>query len=83
VSETRTVFSDGVAYILPRSEPSPKFVRKVGRFGVGVCIRWTSWGIGFDILRAGLLLAIGPAFVFIAHIDRTLAPEPPSGGGVR
>jgi hypothetical protein len=73
VSETRTDVIEGVAYILPRSEPSPKWVRKVGRYAIGACVRWTSWGIGFDILRAGFLIAIGPVFIFAAHIERTLA----------
>jgi hypothetical protein len=75
MSETQTIVYDGVAIILPRSESEPKFVRIVGRFAVGVCVRWTSWGVGFDILRAGFLVALGPAFIWIAHIERTLARD--------
>lgn len=75
MSETATHKIGGVAYILPKYEPSPGFVRRVGPFGVGVCVRWTSWGIGFDILRAGFLIAIGPAFFWIAHIEKTLESD--------
>jgi hypothetical protein len=72
VSDTVTIVVNGIVHILPRSEAGPKYVRKVGRFAIGVCVRWTSWGIGFDILRAGFLVSIGPAFVWIAHIEKTL-----------
>jgi hypothetical protein len=73
---TRKQIVNGVAYVIPRSEPDAFFVRKVGAFGVGITCRWTSWGIGFDLLRAGILIAVGPLFIWVAHIDRQLAePE--------
>lgn len=64
---------DGVAYILPRSEGDPKFVRKFGPLAVGFGFRWSSFGIGVDLLSAGALLMVGPAFIWIVHIKRQLS----------
>lgn len=69
--DTITHTIDGVAYVLPRTEPNILFVRRVGPFGVGMNVRWSSWGIGIDILRAGILIVVGPIFFWSAHIERS------------
>ena len=61
-----------VAYVMPRSEPDAFFVRRVGAFGIGLTFRPTSFGIGIDILKAGVLIAFGPLFLWVAHIEKQL-----------
>jgi hypothetical protein len=62
----------GVAYVLPALEAAPSWVRRVGSFGIGANLRWSSFSIGFDVLRHGVLVQVGPAYLWIAHIKRQL-----------
>jgi hypothetical protein len=62
----------GVAYVLPKLESHPRYVKRIGAFGVGLSVRLSSWSIGFDILKAGLLIQLGPAYIWIAHIEKQI-----------
>ena len=62
-----------VVYVLPRLESRPRWVRRVGAsFAAGIGFRWSSIGLGVDLLKHGVLIMIGPVFVWIAHIERQL-----------
>lgn len=61
---------DGVAYVLPLYEGGPRWAKRIGSFGVGIHWRWTSFNFGVDILEAGALIAVGPFYVWIAHISK-------------
>jgi len=61
---------EGVAYVLPRYEGRVRWAKRIGRLGIGVSWRWTSFNIGFDWLKAGGLVAVGPFYVWFAHIEK-------------
>jgi hypothetical protein len=73
VSDRKSCVIDGIAYILPLSEADPTYVRKIGQVAVGIGFRLSSFGIGVDVLSAGVLLMVGPMFIWIAHINRQLS----------
>ncbi len=64
---------EGVAFVLPASEGKPVRVKRLGSFGIGCSVRWSSWSIGIEFLRAGVLLQLGPCYFWAAHIEKQLS----------
>jgi len=60
---------DGIAYIVPRGEPV-RWGKRVGRIALGVTWRWSGFGFGVELLRAGVLMQIGPVYVWLAAIEK-------------
>ena len=58
----------GMVYVTPRGERI-RWARRLGRFAIGASFRWSSFGLGIDIVHAGVLVQIGPTFAFIARIE--------------
>ena len=75
-----TTVIDGIAYVLPRGEGRPRWVRRIGAYGIGFSCRWTSLNIGVDLLKSGILVAIGRASHAIEPEDkpapRKQSPKP-------
>lgn len=76
MADLKTVTVNDVAYILPASEGSGLIVKRLGPIGLGVMVRWSTFSVGVDILKAGVLICIGPLFLFVAHIEKQLAEQP-------
>lgn len=68
--ETETHIIEGIVYVLPLYEGSPRWVKKIGAFGIGVNWRLSSFNIGVDILKGGILFAVGPLYFWAAHIKK-------------
>jgi hypothetical protein len=71
-SRSKVYWENRVAYVLPRHESDPRWVKRLGPVGVGVNFRISSFGIGIDVLQAGVLIQIGPVLLWAAHIERQL-----------
>ena len=63
----------GLVIIQPALEPKPSGVLKFGRWALFFYVRWSFFGVGFDILPAGFAVHIGPLMAGFAHIDRFLS----------
>jgi len=60
---------DGIAYIVPRGE-AVRWSRRFGRFALGATWRWSGFGFGFELLRSGALIQIGPVYFWLAAIEK-------------
>ncbi|WP_370171392.1 hypothetical protein [Sphingobium abikonense] len=69
-AKRETHIIDGVCFVLPKYEGAPLWAKKLGCFGIGFNLRWSSFNIGVDVLEAGFLVAFGPCYLWIAHIER-------------
>lgn len=57
----------GVAYVLPKGETSRIAVVRFRRISIGLSVRLTSFGLGFDVIRSGALVQVGPAFLWVVR----------------
>jgi hypothetical protein len=60
---------DGVAYIVPRGEVV-RWCRRMGSFAIGASWRWSGFGVCFEVLKAGVLVQIGPVYLWLAAIEK-------------
>ncbi len=60
---------DGLVIMLPKYE-SVGAVKRLGRFMIFANAALDRFGIGFQILEAGIILQIGPFYFGICHIAR-------------
>ena len=63
---------EGIVYVVPKFEPFA-CARKIGNMAVFIYCRWDAWGLGLQLLRAGVAAQVGPCMFGICHIDRQLA----------
>jgi len=54
--------SEDVRYIVvqPALEPNPSFMHGFGGWAIFAYVRWSSWGIGVELMKAGLAVNVGP-----------------------
>lgn len=58
--------------VQPMLEPNPEWTRKVGSLMVFIYVRWSSWGIGIEVMSAGAAVQIGPIMFGACHISDQL-----------
>lgn len=58
--------------VQPALEPAPRLLVAVGSVAWFLYIRWSSWGVGFEILSAGAAVQIGPLMFGGCHIQRQI-----------
>lgn len=79
-SERHTnIDAGGVVFVLPRGEAKRVWAKVLEPYDFGVTARFTSFGFGIDALRHGMLIQIGPFYLFGAHIDRYLGARAGDG----
>lgn len=62
----------GLLIVQPALEPWPSAVRKVGSWAVFYYVRWSSFGVGIELLSAGAAIILGPFMFGACHIKRQL-----------
>jgi hypothetical protein len=85
MGETVTERKAGLVIVLPKYE-STGSVRRLGPFMVFVNVAFDRFGVGYQILKAGVIIQAGPVYFGICHIenqgaafDAEDASTPPSG----
>jgi len=58
----------GIIYVTPRGERI-RWARRFGRWAIGASLRWSSFGLGIDLISTGVLIQFGPTFVFAALVE--------------
>ena len=78
---------DHVACVVPKGEPI-RWAKQAGNFVIGASLRWSGFGLGFEILDKGILFQVGPAYLFVTgrllprirgEIQAAIACGAPSG----
>lgn len=49
------------------------FRRKIGPLAIIGRLQWSQWALGIEGIPWGLILAVGPFSMAVAHLDRNLA----------
>ncbi len=84
MSQTKSHEQAGLVIVQPAMEPWPRGLRKIGSVAVFFYVRWSTIGIGIEVLSGGAAVVIGPLMFGAVNIRRQVAageaanPEQPS-----